>query len=344
MKTLQQGGLAVAATFVSVLTFPAQADTSSVTLYGVVDMALESASTGAAHVNRLESGVIAGSRWGLRGTEDLGGGQRALYVLEAGFNGDTGAAGQGGLAFGRQAFVGLAGPWGQLTAGRPYTTLHTSLATYALTGLIWGNAANYFRDGTVLRADNSLRYQSPQMGGFTVRGMYAFGEAAGSSEGKLYGASVDYASGPWAGGVSWLKRRTTLANTDRYAVLGGGYDFGLARAALLVSTRSDDLPASTSKDGRFYEASVTVPVSAPGQVLLSYGAYHGKARMRTDARALSVRYDHSLSKRTKLYAGVARIDNEAAAAFTINTASNAGPVVPAGGKPRSVVIGVSHSF
>src|SRR2546427_12863075 len=71
-----------------------------------------------------------------------------LFRSEAGFNGDTGASGQGGLAFGRQVFVGLGGGWGQLTAGRHYTTLHTSLASYALTGLIWGNAANYFRDGT----------------------------------------------------------------------------------------------------------------------------------------------------------------------------------------------------
>lgn len=125
----------------------------------------------------------------------------------------------------------------------------------------------------MLRASNSLRYQSPNMGGFTVRGMYSFGEAAGSSV-----------------------------------------------------------------------ASVTVPMGMAGQWLLSYGAYHGQARAQSDARALSVRYDHSLSKRTKLYAGVGRIHNEAGAAFTINTASNAGPVVQAGSRPSSVVLGISHAF
>ncbi|QQB53729.1 porin [Delftia acidovorans] len=238
----------------------------------------------------------------------------------------------------------LGGSWGQLTAGRHYTTLHTSLASYALTGLIWGNAANYFRDGTVLRASNSLRYQSPNMGGFTVRGMYSFGEAAGSSVASLYGGSVDYAAGPWALGASWMQRRTTAVNTDRYALLGAAYDFGVARAALLLSTRRDDLPAATSGQGRFYEASVTVPMGMAGQWLLSYGAYHGQARAQSDARALSVRYDHSLSKRTKLYAGVGRIHNEAGAAFTINTASNAGPVVQAGSRPSSVVLGISHAF
>ncbi len=359
MNTLQRGGWAVGAAALALASqvhaqaqAQAQAQTSappaipssSVTLYGVVDMAVESARTGNGGLQRLESGVIAGSRWGLRGTEDLGGGQRALYVVEAGFNGDTGASGQGGLAFGRQVFVGLGGGWGQLTAGRHYTTLHTSLASYALTGLIWGNAANYFLDGTVRRASNSLRYQSPNMGGFTVRGMYSFGEAAGSSVASLYGGSVDYAAGPWALGASWMQRRTTAVNTDRYALLGAAYDFGVARAALLLSTRHDDLPAATSGQGRFYEASVTVPMGMAGQWLLSYGAYHGQARAQSDARALSVRYDHSLSKRTKLYAGVGRIHNEAGAAFTINTASNAGPVVQAGSRPSSVVLGISHAF
>ncbi|MCG8986758.1 porin [Delftia acidovorans] len=361
MKTLQRGGWAVGAAALALASHvhaqtqtqaqtqaqtsaPPAIPSSSVTLYGVVDMAVESARTGNGGLQRLESGVIAGSRWGLRGTEDLGGGQRALYVVEAGFNGDTGASGQGGLAFGRQVFVGLGGGWGQLTAGRHYTTLHTSLASYALTGLIWGNAANYFRDGTVLRASNSLRYQSPNMGGFTVRGMYSFGEAAGSSVASLYGGSVDYAAGPWALGASWMQRRTTAVNTDRYALLGAAYDFGVARAALLLSTRRDGLPAATSGQGRFYEASVTVPMGMAGQWLLSYGAYRGQARAQSDARALSVRYDHSLSKRTKLYAGVGRIHNEAGAAFTINTASNAGPVVQAGSRPSSVVLGISHAF
>lgn len=342
MKTLQRGGWAVGAA--CALALPAMAQTASVTLYGVMDMALESARTGNGSLQRVESGVIAGSRWGVRGTEDLGGGQRALYVAEAGFNGDTGLSGQGGLAFGRQVFVGLGGGWGQLTAGRHYTTLHTSLATYALTGLIWGNAANYFRDGTVLRANNSLRYQSPTLAGFTARAMYSFGETPGATVGDLYGGSLDYASGPWTLGASWMQRRTTAANTDRYAVLGGAYDFGVARAALLVSTRRDDLPAATSARGRFYEASVTIPVNPAGQLLLSYGAYRGQARADSDASAASVRYDHSLSKRTKLYVGVSRIDNDAGAAFTINTASNAGPAVRAGSKPSSVLAGISHAF
>src|SRR5258708_18565767 len=67
-----------------------------------------------------------------------------------------------------------------------------------------------------------------------------------------------------------MQRRTTAVNTDRYALLGAAYDFGVARAALLLSTRHDDLPAATSGQGRFYEASVTVPMGMAGQWLLSH--------------------------------------------------------------------------
>jgi predicted porin len=70
------------------------------------------------------------ARWGVRGSEDLGGGLRALYVMEAGLNADTGERGQGGCAFGRQIFVGMGGDW-VMTVGRHYTTFHTSLASYA---------------------------------------------------------------------------------------------------------------------------------------------------------------------------------------------------------------------
>jgi len=119
MTSLQSGGRSVAARFATITAATllsgslAQAQTTSpsssqVTLYGLVDMAVESVSTGAGHMMRAESGVLAGSRWGLRGTEDLGAGLRALYVMEAGLNADTGERGQGGLGFGRQIYIGMA--------------------------------------------------------------------------------------------------------------------------------------------------------------------------------------------------------------------------------------------
>ena len=91
---------------------------SSVTVYGLVDVALvreSGAATGAS--TKITSGVGAGSRLGFKGSEDLGGGLSALFLLENGFQADTGAMGQGGLLFGRQAYVGLQGGFGTVTIG-----------------------------------------------------------------------------------------------------------------------------------------------------------------------------------------------------------------------------------
>lgn len=103
---------------------------SNVTLYGVADMGIEYAihqPNGDHSVVRLQSSNMSGSHWGLRGTEDLGGGLKALFALEGGVNLDDGRSAQGGRLFGRQAWGGLQGSYGTLSLGRQ-TTLLSSLA------------------------------------------------------------------------------------------------------------------------------------------------------------------------------------------------------------------------
>ena len=94
---------------------------SSVTLYGIIDEGLLfNNNAGGKHLYSMASGVMQGSRFGLRGTEDLGGGLKAIFVLENGFNSGNGTLGQGGAIFGRQAYVGLSqSQYGTVTFGRP---------------------------------------------------------------------------------------------------------------------------------------------------------------------------------------------------------------------------------
>ena len=160
------------------LAFPmmAQAQSStSVTLYGVVD-------TGIEYVNNIAEYNAAGERvgdsssthftnltqswpshWGLRGTEDLGNGLSAIFTLESGFNTGTGTSGQGGRLFGRQAFVGLKGDWGQVAFGRQYNMLMRSMLGADILG------PNAYGMGTLddyipnARMDNSITY----MGNFS---------------------------------------------------------------------------------------------------------------------------------------------------------------------------------
>ena len=116
-------GLALAASGVS-----AQ---SSVTVYGVMDAAVEHVThVGASGAGMTRVPSLTGtvpSRLGFRSSEDLGDGLRALFTLEMGIAPDTGVLNQGGRAFGRQSFVGLAGPWGSVTLGRQYTMLFWSI-------------------------------------------------------------------------------------------------------------------------------------------------------------------------------------------------------------------------
>ena len=101
---------------------------SNVTVYGIFDMALVRESGGTASSTKMTSGVESGSRIGFKGTEDLGGGMSAIFLVENGFQGDTGAMGQGGLLFGRQAYVGLQGSAGTVTLGRQYTPQYLAVA------------------------------------------------------------------------------------------------------------------------------------------------------------------------------------------------------------------------
>ncbi|HXZ10063.1 MAG TPA: porin, partial [Paraburkholderia sp.] len=101
---------------------------SSVTLYGIIDAGVsyvnhsKNATGGSSNLFKYDDGVAQGSRWGLRGTEDLGGGLKAIFLLESGFNSGNGTMGQSSTLFGRQAFVGLTKDGiGSFTMGRQYT-------------------------------------------------------------------------------------------------------------------------------------------------------------------------------------------------------------------------------
>jgi predicted porin len=140
---------------------------SNVTIYGIVDAGLVRESGGVAgSVNNLSSGVASGSRIGFKGKEDLGGGLTAVFQIENGFNVDTGAAGQSGLLFGRQAFVGLTGKFGAVTLGRQYTPYYKTLRDvgdpFGAVSLA-GRAGNLFATNT--RTDNMVEYVSPSFAG-----------------------------------------------------------------------------------------------------------------------------------------------------------------------------------
>ncbi|PXW14575.1 porin [Paraburkholderia caballeronis] len=185
---------------------------SSVTLYGVADAGLlYTNNVKGDHVYQLST--ANSSRWGLRGSEDLGGGLSAIFTLENGYTIGTGGMSQGGLLFGRKAFVGLSSKtYGTLTAGRQYSasndanSIFGSGADWAASGLGYGTrAADVDNVDTSNRIQNSLKYTSPTWRGLTVGLLYSFGGQAGQfSKNSVWDVAASYANGPFKFGVGYM--------------------------------------------------------------------------------------------------------------------------------------------
>jgi len=175
---------------------------SNVTIYGSVDAGYsyrwdaENRTTGQHSRSSIDTGNSAGNRLGFKGVEDLGNGLKAVFLLEQGFNFDTGTMGQGGRTFGRQAYVGLTGGFGTAVAGRLYTPHFSFVSgidpfaagTVGQYRNVWGNTgsaggANNLLDPT--RVDNAVAYISPNFGCFDVTVAYSNAAAADDNSGVV---------------------------------------------------------------------------------------------------------------------------------------------------------------
>ncbi|WP_019451373.1 porin [Cupriavidus sp. BIS7] len=227
---------------------------SSVTLYGVVDAGVEysnhaQTSSSSHDVVRLNSGGMSGSRWGLRGVEDLGGGLKGIFVLESGFNIDTGTSGQGNRLFGRQAFVGMGSQYGQLTLGRHQTPFYDFGLAYDPMAISSNYSITAQAPEFQSRADNSIKYIGT-FGGLTGSLLYSTGTNTGATSASVYqgingevpgnyhlgremSASLSYTGGPFSVGAIYDETNAGIAAADgakiRRASVAGTYAFGPAK-------------------------------------------------------------------------------------------------------------------
>jgi len=308
---------------------------TSVNIYGIVDAGIvHERGNPAGNVTKLTSGVESGSRLGVRGTEDLGGGLAGKFVLETGIAADTGGFNQGGLAFGRQAYVGLAGNWGMVSLGRQYTPHYLALDSIDpfSTGLA-GNAANLV--STVTRMDNTIKYSTPTWSGFIGELAYGFGEVQGNNTAnRQIGASIGYNNGPLLVNLAY-QRADDPTGTDRArnTLLGAKYDFGRLGASIGV-TQNRGLGIVDSRD---YLLGVTVPFGA-STVLASFIRKDDRTAADSDARQWALGYTYAVSKRTNFYTSYARILNKNGAAYTVGNATEAGS------GDSAFNVGVRHLF
>ena len=295
---------------------PAAAQTSgSVTLYGLIDTAIRYSTHENAAGNRnlqLTDGAITGNRWGLRGTEDLGGGTKTMFILESGFSGDTGASLQGGRLFGRTAVVGLEGGYGKLYLGRQYTLVHEVLSTYeamafANNAIVGYQGGNY----TGLRYDNTVKYIK-SFGGLQLAGAWSFGEAVGSfNKGSAGAGSIVYSTeSAEVGAVYQVTRDVSsaffgavpAALASKQTVWGFGGRFDTAIATWYLGYTNSRLDVANYRNQVAY-VGAKVPIAGAlsfiGTVQYDWMRHLGTSGKRlTSAGVL----DYAFSKRTDVYA------------------------------------------
>ena len=329
---------------------------SSVTLFGVVDLAARYTKGHGNSVSLLSNDGSSSSRLGVRGVEDLGGGLKAGFWLESGLSADTGIAGDTNRAnafWNRRASVSLMGDFGEVRLGRGktstrlviddfdvYSTTGLGDVTRVLSTLGLGNTPGTGVDNNN-RSDNLVQYFLPgNLNGFYGSADVAAGE--GSDGKKYYGGRIGYKVD--ALNVSGGYQTTDIKGSKyKLAAVGVSYDFGIVKLSGL---------ATHAKFNNFRQANVTVgatvPVTASSFLTAQYtsaatnGAADANAAAAGDAKFYTLGYQYNLSKRTALYTTAAIIDNSGGSKFTLPgvTATNPNP----GGKVGSVDVGLKHSF
>lgn len=305
---------------------------ANVDVYGRIDTGLsyvhydETGLSDAKDTLSLDSGMSSGNRWGLKGSEDLGNGYQVGFVLESGFDADTGAMSKDGL-FNREATLRVSGPFGSIYAGRMgrIGSDAGSVGFYAGSvspfGSGWGKMAGHFAVTANYdsRYNNALAYVSPKVGPVTVYAQYTMGNATENESGddRLFslGAQADFGALQVLGLVEYLNKKSVAGTTvyddsqydDSYTInLGGSYDFSVAKVFLAgqyfkAAPDYAGMKANYAKDPRvlnnewrwsFDGFGVNVGATAPigaGEFLVSAG--YGKGDVNYDTKDAKISAD-----------------------------------------------------
>ncbi|MES2316796.1 MAG: porin [Pseudomonadota bacterium] len=315
---------------------------SSVTLYGIVDGSVAHEDTGAPNGSRnlVNSGNQSTSRFGFRGTEDIGNGLKAMFNLEGGIALDTGA-GDAAL-FGRRAVVGLEGKFGLVTIGREYTPISDVASATDINGQgFYGTNLNSFNAGRLTRRiSNSVNYRSAAMGGFKLGLGYGLGEVATGPSQNLMGVSGSYTLGNLYLGAGYHSIERQASGNDKDIIVGAAYKIGA------VDLKGNYMAADPTGANNKYEQ-LNMGASYGFGASKVYANYQ-RNELESGARGngVSVAYAYTLSKRINVYAAYATMSNNASGLFAINSAGStiAPPAGAAGSDPSGLTVGLRHAF
>ena len=347
---------------------------SSVTLYGVADVWFGSSKTditGEASVRqtKIDSGGVATSRFGFKGSEDLGGGLKANFQLEQGINVDNGGAQDSTKAFSRQAWVGVSGGFGEVQLGKVWTSYDDirSSANDTFNANVAASFSSWL--GYSDRTDNGIKYTSPSFGGISGSLTYALGEDKGTgttnNASSVASLGLQYANGPVFVGFAHQQQKQNGTNgvfsavpgflttelgeeltadllgslefegKTTYNLINGSYDFGVAKLVGGYNQVKQTVVGATGEaKAKEYNLGVEVPLAANLKAGLGYARSNVEAEGQDvfKTTGLSAALVYSLSKRTSVY-GVLK-----QAKLTDQTGSNDQI------KNTLYAVGVNHSF
>lgn len=300
---------------------------AQVNVYGNMDLSFGSFELPGddSSVTAVESGVHTGSFLGFKGSEDLGGGLKAFFVLESDIGADEGTNNM----WARTSELGLAGDFGTVKLGNSRSLRFLANAAYnpfPVTGMM--NTSQFIDTYTQLamfgvtlgnNKANSITYTSPNLSGFTIAAQYGASEADGVD--GDFGLALNYAAGPLAVGFNYADEVDSLVTRWQ---LGGSYDFG---AAKLFGQYGQNKIDGVDNKQKVFQIGVAAPLTAQGTLIASY-AHSKVSGLDWKVTDLSVVYDHALSKRTSAYAGIKNVRDNAED--------------PKNG--TSFAVGVKHSF
>lgn len=341
--------------------------------YGVADMYI-AINNDSGHISTdVQSGGTNASLIGLEGKETLSSDLSAIFRLEAGVLMDDGTSappgGGSGYLFQRESWVGLdSQTWGRLTFGRQYTphfmTLILSDPSYmsmgsAIGSYCWPGTDSLLGGAYTMsdnaRRDNSILYTSPSFGGWKIELFGAFGENktatgyASSTLGNAYNVALKYRPSQWmlrtSVFIEQLSKAPEIREKDTYWTTGLRWNGTWTQPSLLfVKKFSRD--TATSPDVWALQLATSTPLGS-GTLLTSVAMLKNESVSHADAVSYGIRYDYPLSQRTKVYVGLAGVQNESASSkVMVPGAGSSAPfaIDAVGNDQQQLFMGVSHRF
>jgi len=324
---------------------------SSVTLYGIADVWFGSTKNDAAanptRQTMVGSGGVDQSRVGLKGTEDLGGGLKANFVLEQAFNIDTGAQATAGQMFDRESYVGLSSGFGEVRLGKTRTpfddinplTVPGFNSALAPTVNVWRSTdSTSSLGGYNANPANTVYYASPSFSGFSGAASYSLGEnkntiLGGNKAGHTGSFNVKYEGGPVYVGLAYQAEKAAgPAKSVKFTRVNGSYDLGVVKLLAGYGRVSDQVyvPAVAGAKTTEWEIGADVPVTSALTLSGGYAYSKDNDSLNTKRSGLGLAASYSLSKRTSVYGGVQSAKTKADGAANL--------------KSDLYAVGIRHTF